>query len=38
MKTILASQTMDLPEGVKIEIKAKQIRVTGPRGVLTRNF
>ena len=29
---------MDLPEGVKIEIKAKQIRVTGPRGVLTRNF
>jgi len=38
MKTILSSQTMDLPEGVKIEIKAKQIRVTGPRGVLTRNF
>ena len=38
MKTILASQTMDLPSGVKIEIKAKQIRVTGPRGVLTRNF
>ncbi len=38
MKTIVASQTMDLPEGVKIEIKAKQIRVTGPRGVLTRNF
>lgn len=29
---------MDLPTGVKIEIKAKQIRVTGPRGVLTRNF
>jgi large subunit ribosomal protein L9e len=38
MKTIVASQTMDLPAGVKIEIKAKQIRVTGPRGVLTRNF
>lgn len=38
MKTILSSETMDLPEGVKIEIKAKQIRVTGPRGVLTRNF
>lgn len=38
MKTILSSETMDLPTGVKIEIKAKQIRVTGPRGVLTRNF
>jgi len=38
MKTILATQTMDLPEEVKVEIKAKQIRVTGPRGVLTRNF
>ena len=38
MKTILASQTMDIPDGVKVEIKAKQIRVTGPRGQLTRNF
>ena len=38
MKTILASQTMDIPSGVKVEIKAKQIRVTGPRGQLTRNF
>jgi large subunit ribosomal protein L9e len=38
MKTIVASQTMDLPAGVKIEIKAKQIRVTGPRGVLTRKL
>ncbi len=38
MKTILATQTMDLPEGIKVEIKAKQIRVSGPRGVLTRDF
>ncbi|KAJ7531568.1 hypothetical protein O6H91_14G049100 [Diphasiastrum complanatum] len=38
MKTILASQTMDIPEGVKLEIRAKQFRVSGPRGVLTRNF
>jgi large subunit ribosomal protein L9e len=29
---------MDLPEGIKVEIKAKQIRVSGPRGVLTRDF
>jgi large subunit ribosomal protein L9e len=38
MKTILATQTMDLPEGIKVEIKAKQIRVSGPRGVLVRDF
>ncbi|XP_024397794.1 large ribosomal subunit protein uL6 [Physcomitrium patens] len=38
MKTILASETMDLPEGIKVEIKAKKIRVSGPRGVLTRDF
>lgn len=38
MKTILASQTMDIPEGVKVEVRAKQIKVTGSRGTLTRNF
>jgi large subunit ribosomal protein L9e len=38
MKTILATQTMDIPEGIKVEIRAKQLRVSGPRGVLTRNF
>ncbi|KAL2632433.1 hypothetical protein R1flu_017119 [Riccia fluitans] len=38
MKVILATQTMDIPDNVKFEIKAKQIRVKGPRGVLTRDF
>ncbi|BBN09967.1 large subunit ribosomal protein L9e [Marchantia polymorpha subsp. ruderalis] len=38
MKVILSSQTMDIPKDVKFEIKAKQIRVKGPRGVLTRDF
>ncbi|CAM6098654.1 unnamed protein product [Calypogeia fissa] len=38
MKVILATQTMDIPDEVKLEIKAKQIRVTGPRGELKRNF
>jgi large subunit ribosomal protein L9e len=38
MKVILATQTMDIPDTVKLEIKAKQIRVTGPRGELKRNF
>ncbi|KAG5555631.1 hypothetical protein RHGRI_006322 [Rhododendron griersonianum] len=38
MKTILSSETMDIPEGVKITVKAKVIEVEGPRGTLTRNF
>lgn len=38
MKTILSSETMDIPEGVKIKVKAKMIEVEGPRGKLTRNF
>uniref|UniRef100_A0A0C9QN76 TSA: Wollemia nobilis Ref_Wollemi_Transcript_18963_1035 transcribed RNA sequence n=1 Tax=Wollemia nobilis TaxID=56998 RepID=A0A0C9QN76_9CONI len=38
MKTIIASETMDLPEGVKVQVRAKMIKVTGPRGSLTRNF
>uniref|UniRef100_A0A0D6R3T1 Large ribosomal subunit protein uL6 alpha-beta domain-containing protein n=1 Tax=Araucaria cunninghamii TaxID=56994 RepID=A0A0D6R3T1_ARACU len=38
MKTIIASETMDLPDGVKVQVRAKMIKVTGPRGSLTRNF
>lgn len=38
MKTILSSETMDIPDGVKITVKAKVIEVEGPRGTLTRNF
>lgn len=38
MKTILSSETMDIPEGITIKIKAKVIEVEGPRGKLTRNF
>ncbi|KAI3843639.1 hypothetical protein MKX03_021039 [Papaver bracteatum] len=38
MKTILSSETMDIPDGVKIKVKAKMIEVEGPRGKLIRNF
>ena len=38
MKTILSSETMDIPDGVKIKINAKIIEVEGPRGKLSRNF
>ncbi|KAF7105699.1 hypothetical protein CFC21_106478 [Triticum aestivum] len=38
MKTILASETMEIPEEVTVKVSAKMISVTGPRGTLTRNF
>ncbi|WOL00162.1 60S ribosomal protein L9 [Canna indica] len=38
MKTIVASQTMDIPEGVTVKVHAKMVEVEGPRGKLTRNF
>ncbi|KAI9097760.1 hypothetical protein K1719_023669 [Acacia pycnantha] len=38
MKTILSSETMDIPEGVSIKVKAKIIEVEGPRGKLVRDF
>ncbi|KAB5534901.1 hypothetical protein DKX38_017987 [Salix brachista] len=38
MKTILSSETMDIPDGVKIKINARIIEVEGPRGNLKRNF
>ncbi|CAN1146344.1 60S ribosomal protein L9-1 [Linum perenne] len=38
MKTILSSETMDIPEGVKIKVHAKVIEVEGPRGKLVRDF
>ena len=38
MKTILSSETMDIPDGIKIKVNAKIIEVEGPRGKLVRNF
>ena len=38
MKTILSSETMDIPDGVKIKINARVIVVEGPRGKLSRDF
>jgi len=38
MKTILASESIPIPKNVQIWIKARVVRVTGPRGTLTRNF
>uniref|UniRef100_A0A7N0TIH8 Large ribosomal subunit protein uL6 alpha-beta domain-containing protein n=1 Tax=Kalanchoe fedtschenkoi TaxID=63787 RepID=A0A7N0TIH8_KALFE len=38
MKTILSSETMDIPDEVKIKIKAKVIEIEGPRGKLVCDF
>ncbi|KAK7392474.1 hypothetical protein VNO78_20913 [Psophocarpus tetragonolobus] len=38
MKTILSSETMNIPEGVSIKVNAKVIEVEGPRGKLVRDF
>lgn len=32
MKLVKASQEIAIPENVKLEVKARKIRVTGPRG------
>lgn len=38
MKLLHAERTLAIPEGVKVEIKGRRVRVTGPRGVLQKDF
>ncbi|GFR46379.1 hypothetical protein Agub_g7961 [Astrephomene gubernaculifera] len=38
MKLLLASRTLPVPDGIKIEVKGRAVRVKGPRGTLTRDF
>lgn len=38
MKAIFKSDIVTIPEGVKVEFKERKITVTGPRGVLQREF
>jgi large subunit ribosomal protein L9e len=38
MKYIESDQTLDIPEGVNVNIKARIVTVTGPRGTLTKNL
>jgi len=38
MKTILASRTIDIPEGVTVGVKSRVVTVEGPRGKLVRDF
>jgi large subunit ribosomal protein L9e len=38
MKQICQTRDITIPEGVTIEIKARKVRVKGPRGVLYKDF
>lgn len=38
MKIVLASRTVEIPDGVTVEVKARVVTVTGPLGTLTRDF
>ncbi|KAJ2654986.1 60S ribosomal protein L9B [Coemansia sp. RSA 1200] len=38
MKHIYKDDIVNIPEGVQVQIKARQIRVTGPRGTLSRDL
>ena len=32
MKQLVASRTLVIPEGISVEVKARKVRVKGPRG------
>merc|ERR1712086_1156388 len=38
MKNINAKSTVTIPDGVTVEIKARAVKVTGPRGTLSKSF
>ncbi|KAL5012826.1 hypothetical protein ScPMuIL_011377 [Solemya velum] len=38
MKTLKASQTVKIPDGVEIKVKSRKVMIKGPRGKLTRVF
>mmetsp|Transcript_975 Transcript_975/g.1196 ORF Transcript_975/g.1196 Transcript_975/m.1196 type:complete len:189 (+) Transcript_975:117-683(+) len=38
MRTLCQEESVKVPKGVKISIKAKKVEVTGKHGTLTRNF
>ncbi|KAI4525674.1 ribosomal protein L6, alpha-beta domain-containing protein [Schizophyllum commune] len=37
MRDVLKTEELEIPEGVDVQIKSRQIKVSGPRGTLTKN-
>ena len=37
MRDVLKTEELEIPEGVDVQIKSRQIKVTGPRGTLIKN-
>jgi hypothetical protein len=38
MRLLHSTRTVEIPEGVSVEVKARKVRVKGPRGVLERDM
>ena len=38
MKQIVATRLVEIPDDVKFEIKARKVRVKGPRGAMSGDF
>ena len=38
MRTIYSTRTIDVPDGVSVSFKSREITVKGPKGSLTRAF
>lgn len=38
MREIFSTETIEMPQGATVEVKAREVRVKGPRGTLTRSF
>ena len=38
MKEINTFQLVKIPEGVKVKVQSRTVKVTGPRGTLTKEF
>ena len=38
MRLVQSSRTLEIPADVTVEVKARKVRVKGPRGTLERDF
>ena len=38
MRTVVVEEWVQIPEGVAVTVKTRQVQVKGPRGVITKSF